>query len=44
MQDLVTLMGSKYGVLHQGGDQLGMLQPGRLADIILLDGNPLEGY
>jgi imidazolonepropionase-like amidohydrolase len=25
-------------------DQLGTLEPGKIADIILLDGNPLEGY
>jgi imidazolonepropionase-like amidohydrolase len=24
--------------------QLGTLEPGKLADIILLDGDPLEGY
>jgi imidazolonepropionase-like amidohydrolase len=26
------------------GDKLGELSPGKLADIILIDGNPLEGY
>jgi imidazolonepropionase-like amidohydrolase len=25
-------------------DQLGTLESGKLADIILIDGNPLEGY
>ena len=26
------------------GDQLGTLEPAKLADIVLLDGDPLEGY
>jgi imidazolonepropionase-like amidohydrolase len=26
------------------GDQLGTLTAGKLADIILIDGDPLEGY
>jgi imidazolonepropionase-like amidohydrolase len=44
MQDLVKLMGPNTASYVQMGDQLGTLEPGKLADIILLDGDPLEGY
>ena len=43
-QDLVKMMGPNTASYIQMGDQLGTLEPGKLADIILLDGDPLEGY
>ncbi len=44
MQDIVKMMGPNTASYIQMSDQLGELGPGKLADIILLDGNPLEGY
>ena len=38
------IMGPNTASYIQMGDQLGTLEPGKLADILLLDGNPLEGY
>jgi imidazolonepropionase-like amidohydrolase len=44
MQDLVKMMGPNSASYIQMGDQLGTLEPGKIADIVLLDGDPLEGY
>jgi len=44
MQDLIKMMGPNTASYIQMGDQLGTLEPGKLADVILIDGNPLEGY
>ena len=44
MRDLIRMMGPNTAAYIQMGDKLGDLAPGKLADIILVDGNPLEGY
>ena len=44
MQDLMKMMGPNTASYIQMGDQLGTLEAGKLADIILIDGDPREGY
>jgi imidazolonepropionase-like amidohydrolase len=44
MRDLIKMIGPNTASYIQMADQLGTLEPGKLADIVLLDGDPLEGY
>jgi imidazolonepropionase-like amidohydrolase len=44
MRDLIKMMGPNTASYIQMTDKLGELSPGKLADIVLLDGDPLEGY
>jgi imidazolonepropionase-like amidohydrolase len=44
MKDMVKIMGPNTASYIQMGDELGTLEPGKLADIVLLDGDPLQGY
>src|SRR5438876_48880 len=44
MQDIIKLMGPNTASYIEMSDQLGTLDPGKIADIVILDGNPLDGF
>lgn len=44
MKDIVKIMGPNTADYLGMSDQLGTLEPGKLADIVVQDGNPMEGY
>jgi len=44
MRDIVQVFGPNSAAYLDMSDQIGTLEAGKLADIVLLDGDPLEGY
>jgi imidazolonepropionase-like amidohydrolase len=44
MKDIIKVMGPNSAAFVQQSNDLGTLEVGKLADIVVLAGNPLDGY
>ena len=44
MRDIIKLMGPNTASYIEMNDQLGTLEQGKFADIVVVDGNPFDGY
>ena len=44
MQDIVEIMGPNTAAYINMEDELGTLEAGKLADVVLVNGNPMEGF
>jgi imidazolonepropionase-like amidohydrolase len=43
-RDIIRLLGPNTAAFIERGSDLGTLEPGKIADMIVLQGNPLDGY